>query len=106
MGGFLGDATAFQNNDIRDYATLMEKYDYQEWGNEIMYNGITGDQMKTSIFIGPTYYQRLKMMVSDKIVVEQQENYKILQDNLLEEEQIMVVEEQEKWKEIVLFHMV
>ena len=67
LGGFLGDATPFQNNDIRDYATLMEKYDYQEWGNEIMYNGITGDQMKTSIFIGPTYYQRLKMMVSDKM---------------------------------------
>ena len=67
MGGFLGDATVFQNNDIRDYAILMEKYGYEEWGNEIMYNGMTGDQMKTSIFIGPTYYQRLKMIVSDKM---------------------------------------
>ena len=67
LGGFLGDATAFQNNDIHDYAKLMQKYDYEEWGNEIMYNGMTGDQMKTSIFIGPTYYQRLKIMVADKM---------------------------------------
>jgi len=67
LGGFLGDATAFQNNDIHDYAKLMEKYNYEEWGNEIMYSGITGEQLKTSIFIGPTYYQRLKIMVADKM---------------------------------------
>jgi len=67
LGGFLGDATAFQNNDIHDYAKLMEKYNYEEWGNEIMYSGISGEQLKTSIFIGPTYYQRLKIMVADKI---------------------------------------
>ena len=34
---------------------------------KVMYNGMTGDQMKTNIFIGPTYYQRLKMIVSDKM---------------------------------------
>ena len=67
LGGFLGDATAFQNNDIHDYARLMEKYNYNEWGNEILYSGITGEQLKTSIFIGPTYYQRLKIMVADKM---------------------------------------
>tara|TARA_B110000285_G_scaffold57608_1_gene65826 strand:- start:164 stop:3862 length:3699 start_codon:yes stop_codon:yes gene_type:complete len=67
LGGFLGDATAFQNNDIQDYAKLMEKYNYEEWGNEVMYSGITGEQLKTSIFIGPTYYQRLKIMVADKM---------------------------------------
>ena len=32
-----------------------------------MYSGITGEQLKTSIFIGPTYYQRLKIMVADKM---------------------------------------
>ena len=67
LGGFLGDATAFQNNDIHDYAKLMEKYNYEEWGNEVLYNGTTGEQLKSSIFIGPTYYQRLKIMVADKI---------------------------------------
>jgi DNA-directed RNA polymerase II subunit RPB2 len=67
LGGFLGDATVFQNNDIHDYAKLMEKYNYEEWGNEVMYSGISGEQLNTSIFIGPTYYQRLKIMVADKI---------------------------------------
>ena len=67
LGGFLGDATAFQNNDINNYANLMEKYGYEEWSNEILYSGITGEQLKTSIFIGPTYYQRLKIMVADKM---------------------------------------
>jgi hypothetical protein len=32
-----------------------------------MYSGITGDQMDTKIFIGPTYYMRLKHMSQDKI---------------------------------------
>ena len=67
LGGFLGDATAFQNNDIHDYAKLMEKYEYEEWGNEVLYSGINGEQLNTSIFIGPIYYQRLKIMVADKM---------------------------------------
>jgi hypothetical protein len=32
-----------------------------------LYNGMTGEQIETSIFIGPTYYMRLKHMVKDKI---------------------------------------
>ena len=32
-----------------------------------MYNGMTGEQLETEIYIGPTYYMRLKHMVKDKI---------------------------------------
>ena len=32
-----------------------------------MYNGCTGERLDAKIFIGPTYYQRLKHMVQDKI---------------------------------------
>merc|ERR1712146_131174 len=32
-----------------------------------MYCGITGKEMETQIFIGPTYYSRLKHMVLDKV---------------------------------------
>jgi DNA-directed RNA polymerase II subunit RPB2 len=32
-----------------------------------MYNGMTGEQIETEIFIGPNYYMRLKHMVKDKI---------------------------------------
>ena len=67
LGGYLGDATPFQNNDINEFTKALESYNYQKNGEEVMYSGITGDQIKTSIFIGPTYYQRLKIMVADKI---------------------------------------
>ena len=32
-----------------------------------MYNGFTGEQIPCHIFFGPTYYYRLKHMVSDKV---------------------------------------
>ena len=67
MGGFLGDATPFQNIDINEFSEVLEGFGYEKNGDEVMYSGITGDQIKTSIFIGPTYYQRLKIMVDDKI---------------------------------------
>ena len=34
---------------------------------QVMYNGHTGRKMNAQIFLGPTYYQRLKHMVDDKI---------------------------------------
>jgi DNA-directed RNA polymerase beta subunit len=40
---------------------------YQRRGNEVMYNGFTGRKMEVMIFLGPTYYQRLKHMVEDKV---------------------------------------
>ena len=52
LGGFLGDATPFQNNDIKEFSNVLEGFGYEKNGNEVMYSGITGDQIKTSIFIG------------------------------------------------------
>ena len=40
---------------------------YQRYGNEVLYNGFTGRKMQAQVFFGPTYYQRLKHMVDDKI---------------------------------------
>tara|TARA_Y100000996_G_scaffold163831_1_gene127324 strand:+ start:617 stop:1381 length:765 start_codon:yes stop_codon:yes gene_type:complete len=67
LGGFLGDATPFQNNDITEFSKVLEGFNYQKNGDEVMYSGINGEQLRTSIFIGPTYYQRLKIMVADKM---------------------------------------
>mgnify|MGYP001344998585 CR=1 FL=1 len=67
ISGHLGDATPFQNNDINEFSKVLHGFNYEKNGNEVMYSGITGDQIKTSIFIGPTYYQRLKIMVADKM---------------------------------------
>jgi DNA-directed RNA polymerase II subunit RPB2 len=67
LGGYLGDATPFQNNDIKEFTDVLEGFNYEKHGEEVMYSGINGEQMRTSIFIGPTYYQRLKIMVADKM---------------------------------------
>ena len=34
---------------------------------KFLYNGYTGEQLEASLFMGPTYYMRLKHMVKDKI---------------------------------------
>ena len=36
-------------------------------GLQTMFNGYTGRMLTTQVFLGPTYYQRLKHMVDDKI---------------------------------------
>jgi len=65
--GFHGDGTGFNNTNVDDIITKLENCGYEGQGNEVLYNGFTGEQMKTSIFIGPTYYQRLKHMSADKV---------------------------------------
>lgn len=62
-----GDATAFNGTDIRVIGKELEKYGLSSSGSEVLYNGKTGEQITTKIFIGPTYYQRLKHLVSEKV---------------------------------------
>jgi DNA-directed RNA polymerase II subunit RPB2 len=67
-GGF-SDCTAFNNDGskIKVFGELLTKAGYHSSGNDILYNGMTGEQIETEIFMGPTYYMRLKHMVKDKI---------------------------------------
>ena len=67
LSGHLGDATIFNNTNVKDISDCLKSHDFQKNGNEVLYSGITGEQMKTSIFIGPTYYQKLKHMSVDKV---------------------------------------
>ncbi len=61
-------ASPFEPRDENEaYFQHLENNGYDRYSNEIMYNARTGEQMKTEIFIGPTYYYRLKHMVEDKI---------------------------------------
>jgi len=64
--GMFGDGTSFGDLDIKTICKELQNIGYESYGNEVMYNGFTGEQMETSIFIGPVYYQRLKHMVNDK----------------------------------------
>ena len=66
--GQFGDGTGFNSKKSLDkIGDILEHYQFHRHGEEILYNGMTGKQLKVSIFIGPTYYQRLKHMVEDKV---------------------------------------
>lgn len=65
--GFECDATAFSGSDPEKIAEMLEKAGYEKYGMEELYNGRTGTKLKAKIFIGPTYYQKLKHMSKDKI---------------------------------------
>ncbi|GHP02192.1 DNA-dependent RNA polymerase II [Pycnococcus provasolii] len=62
-----GDATPFTQVTVENISAELHKFGYQCRGNETMYNGHTGRMMEAQIFFGPTYYQRLRHMVDDKI---------------------------------------
>ena len=64
--GACGDSTPFTSCSVESITEQLAKSGYEKYGNEILYNGRTGKQIQTEIFIGPTYYQRLKHMVADK----------------------------------------
>ena len=68
--GAFGDCTPFVNlrqNMVGFFGELLTKLGFHSSGNEIMYDGMSGSQMESEIFMGPTYYMRLKHMVKDKI---------------------------------------
>ena len=64
--GMFGDGTSFTDLSVDTISDCLRKLKYESHGNEIMYDGITGEQMEAAIFIGPVFYQRLKHMVVDK----------------------------------------
>jgi DNA-directed RNA polymerase II subunit RPB2 len=67
--GTIGDCTAFVNNGPKheQFGKLLTMSGYHSTGNEYLQNGMTGEMLEAAIFIGPTYYMRLKHMVKDKI---------------------------------------
>jgi DNA-directed RNA polymerase II subunit RPB2 len=68
QGGF-GDCTAFVNHGSkhRVFGNMLTELGYHNSGTQLLYNGMTGERMESQIFMGPTYYMRLKHMVKDKI---------------------------------------
>lgn len=66
--GEIGDATPFNDAvNVQKVSNLLHQYGYHQRGNEVLFNGFTGRKLNAQIFLGPTYYQRLKHMVDDKI---------------------------------------
>ena len=67
-GGY-SDCTAFNNKGSKSgvFGDMLSREGYHSSGNEVLYNGMTGEQIEAEIFMGPNYYMRLKHMVKDKI---------------------------------------
>lgn len=67
LRGLEGDATPFTEVTVDSVSKLLRDHGYQSRGFEVMYHGHTGRKMMAQVFLGPTYYQRLRHMVDDKI---------------------------------------
>ena len=67
LEGFEGDGTAFEDYDLEKVENRLKELGYDPKGYEELYNGMTGEKLKIKIFFGPTFYQRLKHQVEDKI---------------------------------------
>jgi DNA-directed RNA polymerase II subunit RPB2 len=67
LGAFI-DATPFTTTDsLPTLKQIMMENGFEPYGTETLYNGQTGEMMEADIFMGPTYYQRMKHMVEDKV---------------------------------------
>lgn len=62
------DATPFSTSfSLSKICKELTKYGYNQFGDEMMINGMTGEMMPCLIYTGVCYYQRLRHMVIDKI---------------------------------------
>lgn len=63
------DSTPFttDKNKIDMISSMLSQNGMHSSGTEYLYNGMNGEMIEHSIFMGPTYYLRLKHMTKDKI---------------------------------------
>jgi DNA-directed RNA polymerase subunit B len=61
------DATPFDGEDEEAIKKVLMDYGFKPSGKEVLYDGITGERIETEIFVGVTYYQRLKHLAANKI---------------------------------------
>lgn len=66
LTGERGDGTMFQGMSLEYLCDQLEQKGYNRFGKSKLYNGFTGEAFESEIFMGPTYYQRLRHMASDK----------------------------------------
>ncbi len=67
LGGKEYDPTAFEETGYEDMKEVLRQHGFAPNGKEVLYNGKTGERIEAEIFIGVTYYQRLKHLVSNKM---------------------------------------
>jgi len=65
--GTIVDATIFNKINVKNVGEILGELGFEKYGNETLYNGQTGEKLETELFFCPTFYQRLKHMVDDKV---------------------------------------
>lgn len=66
MGKF-GDGTPFRDLSVEQIADALQERGYDRYCDTTLHCGLTGKCLEAKVFYGPTYYQRLKHMVHDKM---------------------------------------
>lgn len=69
IGGLLMDGSSFTGKKEDEYAEILKKAGFDEFGEEVLYDGVTGKPLHVRIFVGVIYYQRLHHLVSNKMHV-------------------------------------
>lgn len=67
LAGRYVDATTFSAEPLSKLKKELLSLGFRDDGEEIMYNGITGERLKVRIFVGNMYYLKLRHMVANKI---------------------------------------
>ena len=62
-----GDGTPFNKLSAATIGKALSTRGFESRGNETLRNGVTGEPLQTTIFIGPVHYQRLRHLVVDKV---------------------------------------
>ncbi|KAK3014731.1 hypothetical protein RJ639_008500 [Escallonia herrerae] len=67
LGGAKKYATPFSALSVDAITDQLHRAGFSRWGNERVYNGRTGEMIRSLVFMGPTCYQRLIHMAEDKV---------------------------------------
>jgi len=67
MTGRLADGTAFTGDKLDKFTSILKEYGFEPSGNELLYDGYTGKPIRSELFMGVVYYQKLRHLVSAKI---------------------------------------
>ncbi len=67
LSGRYIDATSFSAEPQENLRKELLELGFREDGTEVMYNSITGEELKARIFVANMYYLKLKHMVANKL---------------------------------------
>ncbi len=67
LSGRFVDGTTFNSEPEKSLREELLSLGFRDNGEEVMYNGITGEVMKSRVFIGNMYFLKLKYMVANRL---------------------------------------